>query len=145
MRKVLFAAYVACLGFVLLNPHVSVPSESVGFGADVAERLGAPAWILEPRRWEFLCNALVFVPIPVLGVVAWPGTGWLTWVLACLAGSLGVELAQAALLPERSATSIDVVANTAGAVLGSLVAILWESATRERRQELDRGSGRHQH
>jgi len=119
-----------------------VPTESVGFGADVAGRLGAPDWILEPRRWEFLCNALVFAPVPLLGVLAWPGSGWLTWVLLCLAGSVGVEVAQAALLPERSATAIDVVANTTGAVLGSLAAILWESAARERRQELHRGAGR---
>ena len=139
----LLATYVVCAGFVLLNPNVSVPTESVGWGADVAGRLGAPEWILEPGRWEFLCNALVCVPIPLLGVLAWPRSGWLTWVLACAAGSLGVELAQAALLPERSATAVDVVANTTGAVLGSLLVILWESAARERREELDRGAGRH--
>lgn len=132
MRKVLFAAYVVGIGYVLLNPRVSVPVESVGWGADVAARLGAPDWILEPTRWEFLLNALVFVPIPVLGTAAWPSLGSLRWVLACLAGSIGVELTRALLLPERSATVIDVVANTTGGVLGALVVAAW-SASRERR------------
>ena len=121
MRRALFLAYVLGIGFVLLSPSVAVPSESVGWGAGVAERLGAPAWILEPARWEFLCNALVFVPVPVLGVAAWPATGPLSWARACLAGSVGVEVVQALLLPERSATAIDVVANTTGAIAGSLL------------------------
>lgn len=132
VRRVLFAAYVVGIGYVLLNPRVSVPVESVGWGADVADRLGAPEWILEPTRWEFLLNALVFAPIPVLGVLAWPSIGPLRWALLCCAGSVGVELVQLVALPERSATVIDVVANTTGGVLGALVVAGW-SAARERR------------
>ena len=124
VRKVVFVVYVAVLGFVLLNPRVSVPNDSVGWGNDLAGSLGAPQWLLEQHRFEFVVNVLVFVPLAVLGRWAWPGRAAWQWAVVGAAASVAVEVVQGLALPERSATLVDVVANTTGAVLGGLVAAL---------------------
>lgn len=117
-----FAAYAAGLAYVLLNPNSSLPSGGVGWANGVAGDLGAPGWILAEQRFEFLANALVFVPIALLGRWAWPAVPLRLWALLGAGGSLAVEIAQGLFLPERSPTYIDVVANSTGAVLGWLLA-----------------------
>lgn len=73
---------------------------------------------------EVIANVVVFIPVGILAFVLIPRR---LWGLAFLAGpalSVGIELWQAVALPERAATVLDVLANSAGATLGVAVALL---------------------
>lgn len=118
---VLLAAYSLLLAFVLLVPLVAVPSSGASWTGDLAARIGAPAWLVEPARWEFICNALILAPVSALGSVVWPRTTWRDWTAYGFAISMAVEIFQGLFLSERSASYVDVVANTLGAALGASV------------------------
>lgn len=117
------AAYSVFLAYILLNPS---PSDSISVVDRVlmlAEDLGVSGELVTGRRVEFVLNALLFAPIPFLGIWAMPrirGSGWVTLIFV---GSLAVEVVQGTLLPDRSAEFADVVANTLGGVLGAVLAV----------------------
>ena len=72
------------------------------------------------RVVDFAANVLLFAPFGFGLVLA--GTTWLRATLAGLALTLGIELVQAFVLTGRYASAGDVLANTAGALLGALAA-----------------------
>lgn len=73
------------------------------------------------REAEALANVLLFVPLGALLPLAFPGS-LLTVLLAAAAfGSLGVEALQYLFLPERVPSLLDVLLNTGGAAIGSVV------------------------
>jgi glycopeptide antibiotics resistance protein len=80
---------------------------------------------------EFFSNVLLFAPFGsfwfILAPRAWRWAG----PLACFGLSLLIEGTQAVLLPQRVATPPDVLANTLGAVCGTLAA--WALVTARRR------------
>lgn len=87
-----------------------------------AHRLGWDS--LDLTRLEIIANILVFVPVGILAFVLLPRR---VWPLALLVGpllSLGIETAQRVALPHRAATVTDVVANSTGALVGVVFAIL---------------------
>lgn len=120
---VALVAYSVALAFVLLVPSGAVPSSGASWTAELAGRLGAPAWALEPARWEFVANALMLMPLSALGSTVWPRTTWRDWAAYAFVIAGAVELVQGLFLPARSATFVDVVANTLGG-LGGAVAVL---------------------
>lgn len=82
---------------------------------------------------EFTANVLWFVPFGLLGVLA---TGRRWWWLVLLAGaavSTAIEAGQWLLLPERTPTPLDVVANTVGTAVGVAIGVGW-MLRRERRR-----------
>ncbi|WAA65220.1 VanZ family protein [Microbacterium oxydans] len=87
-----------------------------------AHRLGWAS--LDFTRLEIIANVLVFVPVGILAFILLPRR---LWVLSLLVGpllSLAIETAQRVALPHRAATVTDVVANSAGALLGVFLAVL---------------------
>ncbi|SKA82369.1 VanZ like family protein [Agreia bicolorata] len=83
----------------------------------VLHRNGMPSWITYSAV-EFSANIVMFLPLGVLiALLAWPSLWWVSGVLGLVA-SLTIELTQALLLSQRFASPGDVVANTAGALLG---------------------------
>lgn len=82
---------------------------------------------------EFLSNVLMFAPLGLFWFILTP-RGW-RWAgpLAGMVLSLLIEGTQALLLPQRVATPDDVLANTIGAVCGTLVAWMLVSARHRRR------------
>ena len=104
-------AYCALLGVALLAPTSGTQSEIVGWFGH--------GW-LTPVRAEFACNILAVVPVTALGSALWPRPKWWAWALGGLVGATLVELIQGILLPHRSPTVVDVVANTLGALLGAV-------------------------
>ncbi|MDF2562699.1 MAG: hypothetical protein K0R99_4145 [Microbacterium sp.] len=87
-----------------------------------AHRLGWES--LDFTRLEIIANILVFVPVGILAFLLLPRR---IWPLALLVGpllSLGIETAQRVALPHRAATVTDVVANSTGALVGVVFAVL---------------------
>jgi glycopeptide antibiotics resistance protein len=119
---VVFVGYLAALAVILLVPSGQAPSSAASSLADLAGRLGAPAWTTEPSRFEFLLNAVVIMPVSGIGLLLWPRSTWQDWTAYAFVLAGGVEFAQGLLLPERTAAFVDVVANTLGG-LGGAVAV----------------------
>jgi VanZ like family len=129
---VALAAYGTFLALVLLTPTAGPQSTSVGWVDDLVTGLGVPAGLATPTRAEFVCNALILMPISALGSLRWPGTTWRDWTAYAFVIAGTVELAQALVLPERSASFVDVAANTLGG-LGGAAAVAAAVAVSRRR------------
>ena len=114
--------YAALLAVVLLAPSSHAQSSSAGWLADLAARCGAPAWAVTQGRTEFVCNALILMPLAALGSWLWPRSSWQDWTAYTFAIAVGIEFAQGLLLPARTASFADVVANTLGGLAGAAVA-----------------------
>lgn len=87
-----------------------------------AHRLGWAS--LDFTRLEILANVFVFVPVGILAFVLLPRP---VWGLAFLVGpaiSIGIEVFQRLVLPHRAATVSDVIANSTGATIGVVLAVL---------------------
>jgi glycopeptide antibiotics resistance protein len=105
--------------------------------ADAGRSLGLPEGLLEQGRVEFVPNALAFVPIVALCSLFLPALNWRDWTTLGFFGSFAIEGAQV-LMTARSATYVDVVANTLGAALGAFLAA-GVRHHHERRRERERG------
>lgn len=87
------------------------------------QRLGAPGW-LGYDAVEFTANVLLFVPFGFFVLLLFGARAWWVGMLGGFVASCAIETVQALFLPARSASVDDVVANTAGAVLGVLTGIV---------------------
>lgn len=118
---VALAAYGAFLALVLLAPTSTHQSAAVAEFAELGVRLGFPPELATPARAEFLANAAILAPVSALGSLLWRWTSWRDWVAVAFVLACSVELAQGVLLPQRSATMVDVVANTLGGLVGAVL------------------------
>ncbi|GAB3991773.1 hypothetical protein GCM10028771_12670 [Nocardioides marmoraquaticus] len=100
---------------------------------------GVPPTLLTYDRAEVVANVLLVVPVGLLGVAALRRSRWQDWAVYGFVGALTVELGQGLLLPDRSASGVDVVANTLGMLLGALAADLLGGRGR-RRAAVERAS-----
>jgi hypothetical protein len=126
------AVYAIALGVALLAPTSGTQSHLAGLVVDLAADVGAPAGRVTQARAEFLCNALIVVPVSALGSLVWPRTRWQDWTAWAFVGASLVELTQGVLLPARTASYADIVANTLGALLGALVVLASRALRRTR-------------
>lgn len=118
----LLLAYSVLLAVALLAPTSSVQSHMVMWSSRELRGLGVPwRWVVF-QRMEVIMNALIIAPVTFLGSIWRPRLSWRDWTAGGFVLSSLVELAQAFLLPHRDPQMSDVVANTAGALLGALVA-----------------------
>ncbi|WP_347754305.1 VanZ family protein [Agrococcus sp. ProA11] len=85
-------------------------------------------------RLEVLANVAMFVPLAALLVFLLGARRWWLALALCLAATVGIELVQHVLLSGRVASAKDVVANTAGAVIGVLIAVAIEAIVRAARR-----------
>lgn len=85
-------------------------------------------------RLEVLANVAMFVPLAVLLVFLLGARRWWIALGLCMAATVGIELVQHVFLPGRVASAKDVVANTAGAVIGVLIAVAIEAMVRAARR-----------
>ena len=67
---------------------------------------------------------VLFVPMSLLGAFVFRRLRVADWVLVGFVGSFAVEVVQRFFLPGRDGSSRDIVANTAGALIGALLARL---------------------
>ncbi len=119
--RVLLVVYAVVLAAVLLSPTSQVQSAAVVDGEGVL-RAFLPDGLVTFSRVEVLMNVLVVAPVAYLGTLVWPRLRWQDWTAYVFIGAAAVELAQGLLLPGRDASFTDVFANTAGALLGAVLA-----------------------
>lgn len=125
-------AYVVAVAVVVFAP-VSYSSITAAIAHWLGDALGVPAF---GAGWvEFTGNVLMFVPLGLLLTVLlrrhWKGAA-LALVL-----SIGVELAQV-LLPARTPSVRDVLANALGAAIGASLAWVIVSRAERRHRRTDR-------
>ena len=130
-RYALGAAYLVVLAVLVLGPWGWELNRFtvwlyVQLRSDVPV---APAEAL-PEHYGFLLNVLLFVPLGVLLTLVSGRPWWWVALVAC-AGSAAVELVQWRWL-EREGGGADVLANTAGALLGACAVILGRRGRRRR-------------
>ncbi|MBN9177802.1 MAG: VanZ family protein [Microbacterium sp.] len=83
------------------------------------------------ERIEFGANVLMFVPLGLLLTILLPQSRWLVMPIAFVA-TVVLESGQAIALSARTPSVLDIIANTAGACLGILVAVFVEVLARSR-------------
>lgn len=121
-RRILSAALLAGYG-VLLAVVALWPTPVDGAASGLLQRL--EEWL--PGSYDVLestSNVALFVPLGVLVALQLPRRMRWAGVPIGAAVSLGIEMLQAELLPDRVATPSDVVANTIGTVVGVLLVAL---------------------
>ncbi|WP_159081517.1 VanZ family protein [Nocardioides sediminis] len=121
-------AYVGLLAFVLGQTDASLAISVVGRFAHVLDLAGAPGALTTGSRAEFVLNAAMFAPLPLLAALTFPRHPWANWVVYGFVGSVAVEVVQALWLPLRSAQYVDIVANTAGSLIGAVGAVMIQRA-----------------
>jgi len=84
-------------------------------------RHDAPRW-LDYDFLEFSANVILFIPVGLFVVILAGARRWWLGILAGFVTSCAIEAGQLMFLPSRFATVEDVVANTSGAALGTLLA-----------------------
>jgi VanZ family protein len=133
------AAYAAALSVVLFWPvHVDGSGGLIRFDGVLGwlGSIGVSAAVRYPLV-ESVANALLFMPFGLLVAIAaerWqPALRVVTAGLLALGFSIAAEAVQGLLLPERTVDPRDVVANTAGAVIGALVPLVVTRAMRASR------------
>jgi hypothetical protein len=115
-RQIFAAASVALILLMTLSR----------FGPGILGRLvGAMGGSVDGWQVAIALNVLLFIPLGM--VIGWTRRPYL--LLAAPLLSIAIEITQL-LLPNRSATLIDVVANTSGALVGFLIMRLWTHAFR---------------
>lgn len=84
-------------------------------------RHDAPRW-LDYDFLEFSANVVLFIPVGLFVVILAGARRWWLGILAGFVTSCAIEAGQLMFLPSRFATVEDVIANTSGAALGTLLA-----------------------
>ncbi len=141
-------AYLGLVAWITLGPQPLDSQQVAWLNRIIAEfdRHQATAW-LTYSRVEFLANIAMFVPIGVFLVLLMGRKLWLPAIFVGIALTFTIEFLQL-FLPTRVPDVRDLASNTAGAVLGVLVALVitTPAAMRERRHQRElaaaRASGR---
>lgn len=123
LLSLLTFAYLAFVGWVTLTPQTSTGTSLLTRIADRALReLDAfgPTAQLSAADIEFAANVAMFVPIGVFFLLLMGRRHWWLAVLAGLALTLGIEVAQQE-IPGRVSDPRDVLSNGAGTVIGVVV------------------------
>lgn len=115
-------AYLGFVGWLTLTPQQAAPT-----GSDLVLRVVARLQAHDPRftydRVEFAANVGLFVPVGVFLVLLFGARFWWVAALAGFALTSAIETAQRS-IPGRVPDERDVVANTAGALIGVVVALV---------------------
>lgn len=129
---ILFVVYLLAVGWLTMQPQGTTAGWGIEMTAELLTRLGAPEAVNQPARLEVLLNVVMLVPLPILGMLAWPRTNWRDWTAYAFLIAAAIEVTQAT-MPTRDASWRDMAANTAGSLIGGLFMafVLWP--WRERR------------
>ena len=122
-------AYLALVGWLTLSPS----SGQLGLLWDLAEffeRHASTQWITF-NMIEFAANVAMFVPIGLFFVLLLGRRLWWLAILLGVALTIGIEFAQQN-IANRVSDPRDLIANSIGAVLGTLLALVLTAAKARR-------------
>ncbi len=129
-------AYLALVGWLTLTPtSTAFESGLLRRLASLLSRYPATEWFTF-LRLEFMANIMLFVPFGIFLVLLF---GRRMWWLAIVLGVLltvGIEFAQN-FIPSRVSDPRDLVANSLGAVIGALLALVLTAPRARRLKALD--------
>lgn len=130
----LLVAYIIAAAAVLLYPKpVEAPYDAGLFR--LLHHLHAHG-VLAFVGYDFIetsANVVMFVPLGVLLTMIFPlRLAWLS-VLIGFASSSAAELTQLLFLPDRFASVDDVIANTSGAIIGTIITVIIRTSMNARR------------
>ena len=86
---------------------------------------------------EFGANIALFVPLGMLIALLFGPRRWWRAPVICFVATVIIELGQRVLLPQRVASIADVIANTIGGILGTLVAVAIIATAARNRHAID--------
>ncbi|WFR68155.1 VanZ family protein [Curtobacterium flaccumfaciens] len=123
-----------CCSWGSRAPRRRPPAPGILRGLDLAHELGTPAWF-GYGALEFTANVAFFLPLGLLVVLRLGARRWWVGALTGFVASGVIETGQALFLPARFASFDDVLANTSGAAVGALIAVValgWAARHRSR-------------
>ena len=126
---------VACgivAGWIVFQPHPTVANDGIDRLVVLLTDLDVPARFTSRDRVGSLLNTVLFIPPAACAMVAFPRVRWTEVAVAGFVTSLAIEVTQGLVMEHRLAQAIDVVTNTAGALVGALLvaAVRWSRARR---------------
>ena len=101
----------------------------------VLHRNGIPEWF-GYNKLEFTANILMFVPLGFLVSMLLPVRVWWLALVICPGISVAIEITQALALSARFATVSDVAANSTGALIGAVIAVVLRAAIYDRDEKI---------
>ena len=129
LLTVLTVAYLALVGLVTLGPVPATGRSSfVEVIVRVFQRFEATRW-LDFDVVEFLLNVAMFVPLGLFLVLLLGRRAWWVAILFGVGLTLVIEFVQQS-LPSRVSDPRDLVANSVGAVVGVLFALVVTASAR---------------
>ena len=140
LLTVVTLAYLGLVGFVTLAPMPESGRDSIIWRiVDVFDRFAATRW-LDYWTVEFLANVAMFVPLGLFLVLLLGRGRWWLAILLGFALTVVIEVVQQS-LPTRVSDLRDIVANSVGAAIGVLLALVL-TAAKARRLRAQRSSTR---
>lgn len=141
VRQQLGLALVLMYGVVVILATMWPTPLDQGFAASinrllaVLHRNGIPEWF-GYSKLEFSANVLMFLPLGFLVSMLLPVRVWWLALIILPGLSVAIELTQAVALSARFATVSDVIANSTGAVIGTLFAVMLRAAIYDRDEKI---------
>jgi glycopeptide antibiotics resistance protein len=114
------AVYSVLLAVALLAPTSGTQSTMASWVVDLGTWVGFSDELASQERAEFLCNAAILAPVAALGSLLWASTTWRDWTAYVFVIASTVELFQGVVLSSRTASYVDIVANTLGGLIGAV-------------------------
>jgi glycopeptide antibiotics resistance protein len=136
MRRLLVGAlvvYSVALAVALLAPTSGTQSTMAFRVTELGTWIGFSPETASQERAELLCNAAILAPVSALGSLVWPRTTWRDWTAYVFVISGAVELVQGLVLSGRTASWVDIAANTLGGLIGAVVVLVGRRLNRLRR------------
>ena len=127
--------YLLFLAWVFLWPSAGPASTSVDKTLQWLWDAGFSTDLVTGPRVEFVLNALMLAPVPILATLAGARWSWERWTAYAFVAASTVELFQGVALPNRSAQFQDIASNTAGALVGAVLSHLVLTVTSRVRQD----------
>lgn len=124
LRAALWLAYVVYLSWVVYlvwTPDPGLPSGAITRVVELATRLGVT---VDSTHVEFALNIVMLVPLSLIGGLLFQRLRVTDWTAIGFGASLAIEVVQRLVLPTRSGSSRDIVANTLGSFLGAALLVL---------------------
>jgi glycopeptide antibiotics resistance protein len=124
-------AYLAIVGWLTLSPQSADRTDGVLWQlALVFDRYAATDWITF-NLLEFVANIAMFVPFGLFFVLLLGRGRWWLAILLGVALTLGIEFAQQ-FIPNRVSDPRDLLSNSVGATIGTVLALVLTAAKARR-------------